>query len=252
MLLSLNHLITRTLEILKQEKKIFFIYTIILTAITFLSKIIFLLLANNTPSLLFLLIAAIAAVLSTSAVIMLIKQSDDLLNKTAKPIQTYTAYILPVLLPVLVITFLINIVRTFAFNVFLIQGIIFNTSLIQLGGAIIFIIAAIIFGIWFAFIRQAMILDKRSIIQSFVYSKSLSKGRWLPVFGRIALMLIIVLVAQNIFETIVNGIYSFFPYISSNILYTFLSLPKIFVQALTGVFIVIYFNILYRHLQKQP
>lgn len=70
----------------------------------------------------------------------------------------------------------------------------FNASvasgLITILGFILFIIPGIIWGVWYAFAGYLAITDKLSYGEAIKRSKQLVKGRWWPIFGRLAFVVI--------------------------------------------------------------
>ncbi len=70
-------------------------------------------------------------------------------------------------------------------------GVSLLTGLIVCGGFILLIVPAIIFWVWFAFSTFARMIDEKKGLEALRYSRSLSKGRFWKVLGRLLLINII-------------------------------------------------------------
>jgi hypothetical protein len=68
---------------------------------------------------------------------------------------------------------------TSSVRIMLLQLIVF------LGGLILFIVPGIVFGIWYAFSQQALVLDNKKDLEALSTSKALYKGRFLKLFWRL-------------------------------------------------------------------
>lgn len=80
-----------------------------------------------------------------------------------------------------------NLKKQFFAGLSIFWSILFLTILqavILLGGGVLFIIPALIIGIYICFALYALVLDGKKIFESFTYSYSLVHGRWWKVFGR--------------------------------------------------------------------
>lgn len=77
-------------------------------------------------------------------------------------------------------------------------------GLIMLGGAILFIVPAVIFGVWFAFYFYEIALDNKGVVDSLKGSKELVRDRWwgilLRLFAPAAVFGIIAFIAQGIVQ----------------------------------------------------
>lgn len=83
------------------------------------------------------------------------------------------------------------------------------TSLAILGGFILFIIPAVIFGIWFTFSLHALVLDQKHGAEALLASKKLVEKRWWKTFLRIViptLFFTLIIVILQWFLTLVLGI----------------------------------------------
>jgi len=70
------------------------------------------------------------------------------------------------------------------------------------------LIPIIIIGIWLLFSLQSRILDNKKGLNALLYSKSLVRGKWWEVFGRILLMIIITYVAVEILYILFGPLFS--------------------------------------------
>lgn len=69
--------------------------------------------------------------------------------------------------------------------------VIFLKSLAVTAGLMLFIVPGIIFSVWFSGAGFAFIFDGKKGSEALSYSKSLVKGYWWPIFGRLVLLGII-------------------------------------------------------------
>ncbi len=83
-------------------------------------------------------------------------------------------------------------------------GLSFLVGLIVVGGFILVIIPGIIFSIWFTFVAQARVLDKKKGVSALGFSRTLVKGNWWGVFGRIVVGILAVLAIMAVYQSIVN------------------------------------------------
>ncbi len=83
-------------------------------------------------------------------------------------------------------------------------GLSLIVGLIVVGGFILLIIPGIIFGIWFTFIAQARVLDQKKGFSALGFSRSLVKGNWWGIFGRIVVGMLIVFAITTVYQNIVN------------------------------------------------
>jgi hypothetical protein len=61
-------------------------------------------------------------------------------------------------------------------------------ALAELGGLILLVVPAIIFGTWFAFANYALVLDDKRGVAALSASKALVKGRWWEIFWKLLLL----------------------------------------------------------------
>ena len=76
--------------------------------------------------------------------------------------------------------------------------------LVIAGGFILVIIPGIIFAVWYMFTYYALMIEKLSAIDAMKRSKALVKGRWWPVFSKIAVIVIIYFIIQWIIAALVG------------------------------------------------
>ncbi len=62
----------------------------------------------------------------------------------------------------------------------------FTLGVLLLAGFIVLVVPMVVMAVWFAFVLQAIVLDRASWIGAFGASKSLVAGRFWPVFWRLA------------------------------------------------------------------
>jgi len=72
------------------------------------------------------------------------------------------------------------------------------TGLVIMAGFILFIVPGIIFAVWFGLAKYAAILDGKKGAEALKYSKSLVKGNFWPVLGRIALLVAMAMILSSI------------------------------------------------------
>lgn len=72
------------------------------------------------------------------------------------------------------------------------------TGLVVMLGFMLFIIPGIIFAVWFGFAKFATLFDGKKGTDALGYSKSLVKGNFWPVLGRVALIVGIAMILSSI------------------------------------------------------
>lgn len=102
--------------------------------------------------------------------------------------------------------------------------------LVIFGGFILFFIPGVIVGIMISFALYILIAENESGLESLVKSRNYVRGNWWAVFGRLALMMILMFV--------VNGILSIIPVVG-----------QIFVALFVSPFIMVYMYTLYTNLK---
>lgn len=83
------------------------------------------------------------------------------------------------------------------------------TSLAILGGFVLFIIPAIIFGIWFTFSLQVLVIDGKRGLEALLISKRLVEKRWWKTFWRIiipSLFFALIIIIIEWFLTMALGV----------------------------------------------
>lgn len=76
-------------------------------------------------------------------------------------------------------------------------GLSIVSSLLILLGFLLFIIPGIIVAVWFTFVYFILVLDGKSIIESLKTSKSLVKGNWWGIFGRLIVVGLVAIIAYT-------------------------------------------------------
>lgn len=71
-------------------------------------------------------------------------------------------------------------------------------SLAVLGGLLLLVVPAIIFGIWFSFATYIFVAEGIKGKEALKKSKQLVKGNWWPVFGRFALLFVAGIITSNL------------------------------------------------------
>lgn len=66
------------------------------------------------------------------------------------------------------------------------------------GGLILLIIPAIIFGVWFSFANLAVILSDKGAVAAMKYSKSLVVGRWWEIFVKLLVPAVVIGIGMNL------------------------------------------------------
>lgn len=84
-------------------------------------------------------------------------------------------------------------------------GLTLLVYLIIIGGVILLVIPAIIFGVWFIFAHWNLFSKNMSVIQSLKESKKIIKGKFWAVLGRVIVFLIFAFVVQLPFGLIPAG-----------------------------------------------
>lgn len=69
------------------------------------------------------------------------------------------------------------------------------------------IILGILFNIWLMFFLQARVLDQKKGLNALSYSKSLVKGNWWGVFGRVILSALLVFLLMSVIGSILGAIF---------------------------------------------
>ncbi len=73
-------------------------------------------------------------------------------------------------------------------------------------GLLLLIIPGIIFSVWYAFSKFIFVAENKGVIESFKASRSLVKGKFWPVFGRLIVFMVFGLVFQLLFALVPFGI----------------------------------------------
>lgn len=102
------------------------------------------------------------------------------------------------------------------------------TSLAVLAGFVLLIVPGIIFWVWFAFAYFVLVCEEIKGVEALKRSKKLVEGYWWPALGRLALIILLVLIVQ-IFISV-------FPLISN------------LVPLVLGIFVMIYNFVIYQDL----
>jgi len=79
------------------------------------------------------------------------------------------------------------------------------SSLLIFGGILLFVVPGIIFSIWFAFAMYILVIEGTKGMDALVKSREYVRGSWWGVFGRIALVSIIVWIIVWVFTMIFQG-----------------------------------------------
>ena len=79
------------------------------------------------------------------------------------------------------------------------------SSLLIFGGILLFIVPGIIFSIWFAFAMYILVIEGTKGMDALVKSREYVRGNWWGVFGRIALVSIIVWIVVWVFTLFFQG-----------------------------------------------
>lgn len=124
-------------------------------------------------------------------------------------------------------------------------------GLAVLGGFFLLFIPAIIFGVWFSFSLQAVVLDSQSPVESMKTSKRLVKGRWWEVFWRLVAPILIIMAVYILIVMVLGvstGILSMFSeqialWVSIILVYLFWGLSMLLIPVLTIYYVILYLNL---------
>lgn len=78
------------------------------------------------------------------------------------------------------------------------------TSLVVIGGLVLFIIPGIIVAVWIGLSMFVLVAEDDRGMNALLKSKEYVRGRWLPVFGRFAGLMLLVMIVQMIIEAFVK------------------------------------------------
>lgn len=102
--------------------------------------------------------------------------------------------------------------------------------------AILLVIPAVIFGTYWIFLEQAVVLSNKRYMDALRYSKSLVKGRWWEVFGRMLMLGIALAAIQELFFFVTPDVWMERP-----LMQTVVSTIVDIISLLIPIFLVIYY-----------
>lgn len=203
-------LLKQSLNIYKQNLKVFSIIIFVLTFIGFFAKNLsaFYLIKNKLNISIFLtlligigilLVIFIFSILTFYALLYLIKNGSEKIGFIEAYYQSFK-----ILVPGLWLYFLL--------------------SLIILGALALFLIPGIIFGIWFMFLPYILVNENLKGMDALLKSREYVRGYWWRVFWRLIIVLILItivylpflflspktFISENVYQFIINLIWSFF------------------------------------------
>lgn len=102
--------------------------------------------------------------------------------------------------------------------------------------AILLVIPAVVFGTYWIFMDQAVLLSNKNYMDALRYSKSLVKGRWWEVFGRMLVLGIAIAVIQELFSFVMPDVWMERP-LMQTVVSTIVDIISLFIP----IFLVIYY-----------
>lgn len=123
-------------------------------------------------------------------------------------------------------------------------GLSFLYMIVVFAWGFVFLIPALIFGIYYSFASYILVAEEKRAFSSMEKSYDLVRGYWWPVFGRMLLMFLIVLIIFLVVSMPLN-----FMSETSAIFFIYNILMNIFWLVVSPYFVV-YYCVLYRDLKK--
>lgn len=102
--------------------------------------------------------------------------------------------------------------------------------------AILLVIPAVVFGTYWIFMDQAVLLSNKKYMDALRYSKSLVKGRWWEVFGRILVLGIAIAAIQELFSFVMPDVWMARP-LMQTVVSTIVDIISLFIP----IFLVVYY-----------